>query len=227
VTYLEHMALWLRIASHVVLEGKFPTSRRVARWRANWEFDQVLRSLKPADIAIDCGANVGKFTEKMAATGATVYAFEPDPVAFKILQDRLANKRNVVLFNSAVGVDTKSAMLFHSKNYDLDPERQSISSSIFENKSGMNPNDGVIVDQIDFIEFIGNLPKKIALLKLDIEGAEVNILDNLIKTNLITKIIWIFAETHEKQIPDLRARTKYLKSIVKKEGLTNINLDWQ
>ena len=37
---------------------------------------------KPGDIIIDAGANVGDVTSKCARTGATVHAFEPNPVCF-------------------------------------------------------------------------------------------------------------------------------------------------
>ena len=48
-----------------------------------------LKNLKAGDIALDCGANVGKITVPMAQTGAAVYAFEPNPHAFAKLKEQL------------------------------------------------------------------------------------------------------------------------------------------
>src|ERR1041385_8565336 len=42
-------------------------------------FEAWVARLGPGDIAIDLGAHVGTITERLARTGATVHAFEPDP----------------------------------------------------------------------------------------------------------------------------------------------------
>lgn len=44
--------------------------------------------LKTGDVCIDCGANVGYVTEKMTRKGCVVYAFEPNPYAYKILENK-------------------------------------------------------------------------------------------------------------------------------------------
>ena len=46
-------------------------------------------SLQAHDIAIDCGANVGKITQFLAQQQATIYAFEPNPYAFQVLKDKI------------------------------------------------------------------------------------------------------------------------------------------
>src|SRR5437879_2510751 len=63
---------------------------------------RAFADLQPGDIAIDAGANVGDITAVMAATGATVYAFEPNPFAFKALRRRFASNPNVHCINKAV-----------------------------------------------------------------------------------------------------------------------------
>lgn len=55
---------------------------------------RVLKKLSKKDIAVDCGANVGRFTEMMAQTGATVYAFEPNPDAFAVLSENIKGVGN-------------------------------------------------------------------------------------------------------------------------------------
>ena len=56
----------------------------------------------PGDIAIDCGANLGDVTVPLAANGATVHAFEPNPHAFRVLQKRTARFPNVHCYNQGV-----------------------------------------------------------------------------------------------------------------------------
>src|SRR5690348_12928173 len=55
-------------------------------------FDAWVARLGPGDIAIDLGAHVGTITERLARTGATVHAFEPDPDAFAILSAQMAGR---------------------------------------------------------------------------------------------------------------------------------------
>ena len=65
-------------------------------------FAAAAARLTKGDIAIDCGANVGKFTVMMARNGATVHAFEPNPAAFAELRRNTAEFANVQLHATAI-----------------------------------------------------------------------------------------------------------------------------
>ena len=65
-----------------------------------------------------------------------------------------------------------------------------------------------------------------AVLSLDVEGAEVEIIDRLIDEGLAERIGMIYAETHERFSPELAASTQRLRDRVAAQGLTNINLEW-
>ena len=67
------------------------------------EFNARLAALRSGDVALDLGANVGVYTARMAETGATVHAFEPDPDTFARLVKRVGHLPNVVLHQKAVG----------------------------------------------------------------------------------------------------------------------------
>lgn len=218
---------WLQASAAVVRKGRIPTRRRRARWRAEREFEQVIAQLRPGDIAIDCGANIGLFTRKMAATGATVYAFEPDPYAFKVLRRDFSSIPHVMIRDCAVGTSQKRVHLYRSSEFSSDPLKSTISSSLFYSKQNMDTKSPIIVDQIDLCSFIAGMQSSIHIIKMDIEGAEVEIIEKLIETGLIHKIRSMFVETHEKQIPELTERMEAIKSYVKHKGLRSINLDWQ
>ena len=51
--------------------------------------------IKPEDVLIDCGANVGEVTSRFARTGAVVYAFEPNPICYSVLAHRFRAMPNV------------------------------------------------------------------------------------------------------------------------------------
>ena len=49
---------------------------------------KIVRNLGSDDICIDCGANVGVYSQLFAKYGSQVYSFEPNPVAFNILKKK-------------------------------------------------------------------------------------------------------------------------------------------
>ena len=59
-------------------------------------------TFRPGDIAVDCGAHVGKISQKLERRGAIVHAFEPNPYAFQELAARFSCAKNVHLYNKGV-----------------------------------------------------------------------------------------------------------------------------
>jgi FkbM family methyltransferase len=217
------LADWVRILQ---LQGRLPTSaRRRAKWKAMWQFDSIVARLSPADVAIDCGASGGAYTAQLAANGATVFAFEPDPHGFAGLVPMFATRANVQLINQAVGVEAKPIAFHRTGEFADDPDYHVQSASVFSSKSNTNPIT-MMVDQIDLPAFIDGLGRRVAVLKMDIEGAEVPILERLLDTGLIDRMDYVFAETHERMIPELVDRTAALRKRVTSEGRRNISLDW-
>ena len=58
--------------------------------------------VEPGSVFIDCGANVGGITSMFARAGATVYAFEPNPMCYDILSKRFSAMPMVHCFNRGV-----------------------------------------------------------------------------------------------------------------------------
>ena len=169
---------WLRM---IYVKGRLPSNRgRRRRWRAVWQFERVAAQLSPGDIAIDCGASDGGCTRRLAANGATVYAFEPDPHGMKGLRDQFLNMPNVWLLEQAVGIEDSSVELHRVEHFDENPDHFVASSSLFHSIRRGN-GTSVPVRQIDFPAFLAALPHRVAILKMDIEGAEVPILEHLLE----------------------------------------------
>ena len=201
--------------------------RKPAGWHTTFAFERLVRSLKPGDVVLDCGANVGVLTNTLAATGATVHAFEPDPYSFEKLTSNTHKYPNVHLYNAAIGVDKKPVKLFRSPDFTTDPEKHSISSSVFEDKKNVTEENFVDVNQIDFIEFINTLAAPVKLTKMDIEGAEVPILEEIIRRNITEKFGVMFVETHESRIPSLAERTTRIRQLVQERHADRVFLDWE
>lgn len=190
------------------------------------ELSTIYKNLSSDSICIDCGANVGSISKQMAITGAKVYAFEPNPFAFKQLEKNTKTFPNVICIPKGVYItDTQKELYFH-KNSSQDEVYWSTGSSLLEFKGNVDKNKNQLVELVDLDNFIINLNKKVDLLKMDVEGVEIEILNKLIDTGTIYKIDYIFVETHEKKIPELKSSTKSLRERIKFQKLSNINLDW-
>jgi FkbM family methyltransferase len=218
---------WMETVRLAIKTRKFPGKVRRGQWNAAVEFARLVERLTPDDIVIDCGANIGRFTRMLASTGATVYAFEPDPYCFARLTSEFALMPNVRLSNSAVGVSDQPIELYRVKDFETNPKLLSSSSTIYPSKRNVDSEHRICVQQVDLVAFVRSLPKKVTLLKIDIEGAEVPIFEKLLDSETIARIGHVFAETHERAIPELAARTRAIRKRILAEGRTNINLDWK
>ena len=205
---------------------KLTGRRRRAQADAKRTFRTVLDRLGAADIAIDLGANVGEFTTQMAATGAQVYAFEPDPHAFALLQKAVADRPNVTLIDAAAGAEAGESRLYRAAGFAREPDRRTKSSSLFADKRNVTTRDALTIRIVDFPAFVANLDRDIALIKIDIEGAEVPLLEALLASPAAARIGDIFVETHERSLPQLAARTLALKAASQGRTAPRINWDW-
>jgi FkbM family methyltransferase len=190
----------------------------------------VAAMLRPGDLAIDCGANMGVVTEVLAATGADVIAFEPDPFAFRTLEQKFAGMPNVTLVNAAVGVGSGSVRLMRADNFGDNPEGASVKSTILDGGRRIDAENSVEVALIDFPGFVREKVAargEIAFVKMDIEGAELDILEAMDRDQLFTNVRCLVAETHDRKFKTLRDRYKALRERVKEVYPTGkVNLDW-
>lgn len=217
--------IWMRTLKSLATRGRLPSPRRRAIWRARREFARAAARLGPGDVAVDCGANVGRYTALLARNGAQVHAFEPDPVAFQALRHALGDRPNVTLHQAAVGAEAGQVTLYRAAAFADDPIEHSVSSSVFADKGNVDAAAAVEVRQIDLARFLEQFPRT-AMLKLDIEGAEVPVLERLLAKGLLDRIDCVMVETHEAKVPALAARTAALRAALAAEGRTGVNLDW-
>ena len=159
---------------------------------------------------IDLGANIGVYTKKMASAVEQVIAFEPDPWAYAQLRTNVANLNNVRIENAAAGTREGTVHLYRHSEFERDPVSKSQSSSLLSIGKHINKEKAVEVRQIDFLKYLEDLDEDIGVLKIDIEGAEVELLEAMFdRQDILGRIDYIFAETHEwflaKQIPRVSA----------------------
>jgi len=82
------------------------------------------------------------------------------------------------------------------------------------------------VELVDLTEFIENLDQPVDLLKIDIEGAECEVLEKFLQKNLHEKVKLTLVETHDTKIPGLKEKTDAIRQIIKERKISNVNLSW-
>lgn len=176
--------------------------------------------------AVDLGANVGDFTCRLAQFASTVYAFEPDPWAFSELQKRTAHLANVVLIPAAAGGDEGVVRLFRHPKRHENRLLSSVSSICADSRIVKRQSQAIDVEKIDFVKWLKGSPEQFGLLKIDIEGAEVELLEALLWSDEVERFNYIFCETHEPELPHLLDRYTKLRSRAESLGHPTVNLDW-
>jgi FkbM family methyltransferase len=135
----------------------------------------TLKSLvKPGDVVIDVGANIGYYTLLFARiTGADghVFAFEPDPANSALLAQNIAANGygNVTVESAAVSNRSGLVRLF------LSPDDQ-VDHRLYDAGEGRT---SVEVPCLTLDELLGHYERPVSLIKMDIQGAEAAALEGM------------------------------------------------
>ncbi|MCU0909572.1 MAG: FkbM family methyltransferase [Rhodobacteraceae bacterium] len=189
------------------------------------EFETRVACLDATSVVLDLGANVGVFTERLARQGATVHAFEPDPWTFGRLQARVAGMENVRLHNRAVGAQNGRLTFHRDPGFEGDPEGVSVGGTLL-NRSDFSDGTQFEVDVIRLVEFLDGLDRDIDLIKMDIEGAELDVLTDLLASPVLKRVKAIFVETHLNLFPEQICPIAHLRRAYAAAGRPYVNFDW-
>lgn len=146
----------------------------------------ILELLNNASIIFDCGACVGDFTSKLYNMfGCRFYLYEADSRNFRRLKARLQSYANIYSFNKAI--DKKiGTRQFYLGNYIT-------ASSLYESHRGL----GHLIEEVQTTTIDNETSnfEKIDLLKLDLEGSELDVIPDILPKTL-QKISQITVEFH-------------------------------
>lgn len=192
----------------------------------NFKNSLIVDNINENSVCIDAGANIGSITEVFANKGATVYSFEPHPMAYAKLKEKFADNPNVKTINKAVFDKNGYMRLYFHEYHDTDNVFFSQGASLFEGKNDINKDSFVDIEVIDLVDFIKNLGRDVYVLKMDIEGGEYDILLKLIKEGLHQNIKHILVEVHDRRIPEIIETGNLVRKLIKEKNIENIDLDW-
>lgn len=149
-------------------------------------------TLEPTDVWLDAGAHIGAFTLSIADRVRTVYAYEPDSVNFALLQKNLAlngNPGDVTVFQELVTGEWRSPRSFFLNN-----QRNTGSHSMYVKRG----REGVWRDACH-IKAAMTRALPVNKVKLDIEGAELEVINNFDQWDRVKELIF---EYHFAQLKD-------------------------
>lgn len=133
------------------------------------------RILRPGDTFVDVGANVGYYTllaAKLVGEGGRVFAFEPDPESFALLERnvRLNGFDNVVLERKAASNEAGTLRLY------LAPENKG-DHQIYPSRG--EEREFVEVEAVTLDAYFADVPGRVDFVKIDTQGAEMAILEGM------------------------------------------------
>ena len=186
----------------------------------------IILNLTPNDTCIDVGANVGEVAKLFLSRGSRVIAFEPHPDAFsKLCMLKTKRRSQFEPVNKAVGLSNENVKLYFHENHAIDSVKYSTGSSLMANKPNVSSNY-ILCESIDFPKYLSNF-KSIKILKIDIEGYEVELIPELIRQKALDNVDNIFVETHEKKWPELKGKTEKMKTLASSSSYREkIRWDW-
>ena len=149
----------------------------------------------PTPNIIDAGSNIGIATLffKNKYPGAKILCFEPDPYNFPVLQKNiiLNNLNNVTTIEAALAKNTGFTSFYGEIDSCADTRGNSISKLWGQQRTTTKT---ATVKAVQLSSYINH---EIALLKMDIEGAEQQVIEDITEKLFLIKTLII--EVHEAQ----------------------------
>lgn len=193
--------------------------------RSHYYEQPVMDRLKRirGEIFVDVGANIGRYSAKLARNFRTVHAFEPNPRYLSVLKDNIPP--NVVVHEVALSDGDGSALLY------LNTAGHGGSAETIMEKFQYNPADNpgaahtftgreeeslpVLTNRFDTI-----FPREqVDLVKIDVEGAEFLVLAGMRNSLKEQRVRNLVVELHN------AAQAENLQSLLRGLGYWSVWLD--
>lgn len=187
-------------------------------------FRRIAKLVGSNDIVIDLGAHVGFATIEFAHRACHVYAFEPNPENFSELRRNTRRYSNVTIFQNAVAGVTGSARLYYEPPK---PGKFFEGATIINGKSNIGYSHFFDVEAIAVDEVLDQIGTNVALIKMDIEGAEYIVLDALIASGRMDQVGKVYIECHADRVPHLAdAKARTLAAAASAGVLEKLDFNW-
>lgn len=175
----------------------------------------VREQIKEGDIVVDVGANIGYYTlifAQLVGKSGKVIAFEPEPKNFEILKKNIAinNYDNVIVEQKIVSEKCGSMKLYVSDSDIVGHRIQQMG-----NLENFVEVESVTLD--DYMKKL-NLDEKVNFIKIDVEGAEPNVLEGSKKILEKNDHLKIFTEFNREVVKNYGTDPKKMIDLLYEKG---------
>jgi FkbM family methyltransferase len=144
------------------------------------------RLVRPGSNALDIGANIGFYTlllSDLVGSEGQIHAFEPDATNFKHLAAMAGLRNNVTLVPKAVSDRSGALVMYTSPTLNVDHRTYQTASY----------KEAIAVDGVSIDDYVaGRL--RVDVIKMDIQGYELNALRGMERTIMANPAMVIFSE---------------------------------
>lgn len=189
-----------------ITESKMMLSRVLGEYERS-KFAAIKSFLKPGGVFLDVGANKGDFSlfaAKIVGSKGCVLAFEPEPSNVYWLKKNIqANKKkNIHVFEVALDNRNGTGELFLGEKSGW--------HSLLANARATSEVSAVEVRTIDHLFYEINFQRSITVMKIDVEGAELRVLEGA-EQLLAREDLVLLMDLHPQYGVEVRSVIDYLK----------------
>ena len=135
------------------------------------------RLVHPGDVVVDVGAHRGVYTDRLArlvGPGGHVYAFEPNPDSWRILEAVKGGLQHITLQAIGLSDHAGAATLYRPRPKGVRVDAMSSLSTPGDRSALAYDPVAVQLDSLDAV--LAGERRRIALIKVDVEGHELAVL---------------------------------------------------
>ena len=186
----------------------------------------LIKNLKEGMIVFDIGANIGFYTKLFAEIvnkKGHVFAFEPSHESAKKINNLRLLFPNITLEENVVGEKEGNIKFSIDRN---DPT--SVANKVFSNRENISNYSKLDEKKMITIDSICKKYSIPNLIKIDVEGYELNVLKGASKTLLNNKLKHLFIEIHFSELQNMGQpfAPNKIKEILLKNGFKIKYLDY-
>jgi FkbM family methyltransferase len=168
------------------------------------DLNYVFKSSSAKPVILDCGSNIGLsiLFFKTLFPEAQIVAFEPETRTFARLEENVSSNAlsHVSLNRAAVGRDNGTIEFFFDPNEEGSPMASVDARRV----------PGAVGEKVPQVRLSDFVKGPVDYLKLDVEGAELAVLEDLASTGALRNIDQLVVECHHHIDPDEDSLSKIL-----------------
>lgn len=167
--------------------------------------EYAFKSSNANPVIIDCGANIGMSVLyfKRCYPQSAIIAFEPNPTTYSLLDKNVKSFEltKVTLHNLALA-NSVGNIPFH-----FNDDKGTLTGSIQSNRGG----EKVVEVKCEKLSSFINELTQVDLIKMDVEGAELKIVEDLMQSGAISKVKELIVEYHHNIPGENNSLSHFLK----------------